>query len=454
MIDKVKATIEKYGMLKGGERVIVALSGGSDSMTLLNVLYELREEYNLTLEAAHVNHCLRGNDADADEQFARRECEKKGIVIHVLRADVRGEAEKSGETLEEAGRRIRYGFFESLGEDAVTATAHNLNDRIETFMFNFSRGTALKGLCSIPPVRNRIIRPLIDCSKQEILEYCSDNSIGYVTDKTNADVKYSRNRIRHNVLPELKELNPGFEMCAGRCMDSLNEDEEFLHSLAEKATDEAYCQNGYLIERLYRESGPVRKRAIRIIAENSLDIKPDSRTLETIDGLIREYAENGKGSNAEISGGNTVRTRAGMLEFPKVSETQAAEQVGLKLGSNSFGNYCVVAELVDADTVCLQNISKDLSLFYADCGIIRENTVIRSRNPEDRISYSKGNFSKALRKIQNEKAIPPEERDLIPVIADEKGLLIAAYCGIDSRAVVKPGQTKAVRIQIYKKTDI
>ena len=232
MIDKVIRTVEKYQMLPEGGRVIAALSGGSDSMAMLTALLMLRERYSFTLEAAHVNHCLRGEQADSDERFVRDFCEKQGIKLHVLRADVAAEAKKNGEGLEEAGRRVRYAFFDSLGEDAVIATAHNLSDKVETFLFNFARGSALRGLCSIPAVRGRIIRPIIDCTKDEILRFCKENSIEFVTDATNSDIKYSRNRIRHTVIPQLKSVNPAFERSAGGCMELLAQDEELLTQTA------------------------------------------------------------------------------------------------------------------------------------------------------------------------------------------------------------------------------
>ena len=195
MIDKIRETIKKYNMIPDGATVVCAVSGGSDSMVLLNALNTLKNEYNFRLIAAHVNHGLRGESADRDENFVNGKCSEMGIEIRILRADVASLAKDSGTGLEECGRKVRYDFFNSLGENVIIATAHNLSDRVETFLFNFTRGSALRGLCSIPPVRDNIIRPLIDCSKEEILDFCQSYSIEYVTDETNSDVRYSRNRI-------------------------------------------------------------------------------------------------------------------------------------------------------------------------------------------------------------------------------------------------------------------
>ena len=181
-------------MFRPDARVVAAVSGGSDSMAMLTALNMLKAEYGFTLCAAHVNHCLRGNDADSDEAFVCEKCREMGVELYVKKADVRRLAAEKGIGLEECGRQVRYEFFESLGDDVIIATAHNLSDKTETFLFNFSRGSALRGLCSIPAVRGNVVRPLIDCSKAEILEFCEKNGIEYVTDATNSDVDYSRNR--------------------------------------------------------------------------------------------------------------------------------------------------------------------------------------------------------------------------------------------------------------------
>ena len=163
-------------MIECGSAVVAAVSGGSDSMALLFALKSISDDYGFALCAAHVNHCIRGNDAERDENFVRQKCEELGVELFVKKADVVKMASEQGIGLEECGRNVRYEFFNSLGDNIVIATAHNLSARAETFLFNFARGSALRGLCSIPPVRDNIIRPLIECSKEEILDFCQKNA--------------------------------------------------------------------------------------------------------------------------------------------------------------------------------------------------------------------------------------------------------------------------------------
>lgn len=430
---KVKQTIDKYNLIPKGSRVIVALSGGSDSMSLLHVLCSLKDDYGITLEAAHVNHCLRGQDADSDEAFVKEQCESLGITLHTLKADVKALALKEGKTVEEAGREVRYGFFNSLGDNIVIATAHNLNDRAETFLFNFARGTSLKGLCSIPVIRGNVVRPLIDCTKQEINDYCEHNGIPYVTDKTNADVKYTRNRIRHNVITELTTVNSGFAHNAMRCIDNLNEDEQFLSSLADEKLKAAEKENGYDILALSSLPAPLLKRAVSSVISSKAGITPDSRMIDDVISALKDYSEKGTGRAVQLSGDIFLRTRAGLLEGVNKA-SQAGDAVTLDMGINSFGSYSIKLEISEKGTDCSYNVCKDVATFYVDYDKIQGSLICRTRMAGDVISLKSRGVTKPLRKLQNEMKLPPEIRENAPVVADDMGLIAAYGCGIDKRA--------------------
>ena len=448
MKTKVISTIEKYDMIPEGSRVIVALSGGSDSMSLLTVLYMLKDELNFTLEAAHVNHMLRGKDADDDENFVKNHCEKLGIKIHILKADVKGEAKKSGESLEEAGRRIRYEFFASLGEDCLIATAHNLGDRIETFFFNFTRGASLKGLCSIPPVRGNIIRPIIECSKAEILDFLKENSVDYRTDKTNSDTVYSRNRIRHNIIPELREINPSFEQNAARCINLLSEDEKFLHSLGEELIEKSKKSGGYDIQILHPSPVPVKARALSSIISEETGVFPDAAAINSVMKLLDDYVNSGEGKGVDIPGG-IARTGAGLLKFPKKNE-YSPDKVVLSEKENQFGKYIIKIAYSEKYTVCSPKETNNVYNYLLDANKISGKVYASVRQSGDSISLPGRNITKSLRKLQNEKGIPPEERDFMPVIRDDEGILLAAGCGIDKRAAVTAETGKILQITILK----
>ncbi len=431
MINKVKAAVEKYNMLPEGATVVAGVSGGSDSMAMLNILNSLKDEYGITLIAAHVNHGLRGETADRDERFVKEKCSVMGIECRVLRADVSGAAKEKGIGFEECGRQIRYEFFNSLGDNIVIATAHNLSDRTETFLFNFARGSTLRGLCSIPAVRDNVVRPLIGCTKDEINAFCAENSIEYVTDETNSDVAYSRNRIRHNVVSQLCEINPSFEKNASRCIESLNEDEAFLNLLAKELVNKARTDGGYDIKILLDSALPVMKRALIMIAENETGITPEYRAVESIAEILE------KSGRVQINGGVTVRVRKGILGFPSAS--------------HGLGNASIETQIINIDeTNNLQNILKQDLEYFLDYDKIHGRMFVRSREAGDRISLAARGCTKSLKKLFNELSVPPEKRDSIAVVADDDGLLILEGIGIDRRAVVTKETKKVMIVKITR----
>lgn len=443
MIDKIKSTINKYNMLCGASKVVAAVSGGSDSMALLFALKSIKDEYGFELCAAHVNHCIRGEDAERDEAFVRSKCNELGVEIYVKKADVIKMASEQGIGLEECGRNVRYDFFNSLGDNVVIATAHNLSDRAETFLFNFARGSALRGLCSIPPVRDNIVRPLIECSKEEILDFCEKNNIEYVSDITNDDVKYSRNRIRHNVVSELCKINPSFEKCAGRCIDSVNEDEIFLSSLAEEAIKNASVKNGYDAAVISQLPIPIKKRAIVGIIEKSTKITVESKFINNIcDMLI-------SGGSMQINGGVTVRVRKGIVDFPLYNnETPVSQQLEK---TNKFGDAVISSvRYENSETDNLQIVSEYGLEYYLDCDKICGKVIIRSRQDGDKITLASRKCTKSLKKLFNELAVPPEKRSSVAVFADDSGVILVEGSGVDQRVAVGKNTRNVLKIRIER----
>ena len=443
MNNKVRVSIERYNLLPEGSTVVAAVSGGSDSMVLLNILNSIKNEYKINLCAAHVNHCLRGDDADRDEKFVEKKCNEMGIPVHILRVNVAEKAKESGEGFEECARRIRYEFFNSLGDNIIIATALNLSDRVETFLFNFSRGSALRGLCSIPVKRDNIVRPLIECTKTEILEYCKKNSIEYVTDYTNDDVSYSRNRIRHNIVKEFSHINKSFEKCAERCISAINEDEVFLSSLADDLIGEAKRDNGFDTQRLADAPIPVKNRAIIKIAEKCVGATPEHKFVSMICDMLET---DGK---LQINGGVTVRVRKGILDFPQEAcECTASEIVD---GKADFFDSVIETKIVNIKEINnLQNFSNQGLEYYLDCDKIFGRLVVRSRQAGDKISLKSRGCTKSLKKLFNELEISPEKRNSVAVFADEKGVVLVEGAGCDSRAAVTKSTEKVLIVRIKK----
>lgn len=431
-------------MIKSGDVVYAAVSGGSDSMAMLHILNRIKNGFGFELRAVHVNHGIRGNDADSDEWFVEEYCQGIEVPLSVLRADVVGEAERLGLGLEEAGRKIRYEYFSSLESGSLIATAHNLTDRAETFLFNFARGSTLRGLGSIPPVRDNFIRPLIDCSKDEIEEYCKINNIPFVTDSTNADVTYSRNRIRHNVLTELRTINPSFEASALRCIESLREDEAYLSGLAEKLVFDSSCEKCYDADVLASAPLPVRKRAVIRIIEKNFGITPENKAVDEICRILEN------GGSRQINSGIVVRVRGGFLEFPEKALPRNGEQ-DLCEGTFLAGNAEITVSFINVDeTICLHNILNIDSICCLDCDKIIGKAVFRSRAAGDKITLKKRRCTKTLKKLFNELSVAPEKRDSVIVLADDAGVLFAEEIGVDARAEIGPETRRILKIEINR----
>ncbi len=426
MINKVISTIVKYNMIERGSVVIAAVSGGSDSMAMLHILDAVKSELGFVLKAVHVNHGIRGAEADSDEQFVERYCSHNSIPLEVLKADVVAEAHRLGMGLEEAGRKIRYDFFASQG-NVIIATAHNLTDRAETFIFNFARGSVLRGLGSIPPVRDNFIRPLIDCTKTEIEAYCEENNVPFVTDKSNCDVSYSRNRIRHNVLPELRLINNGFENAAARCIDSLREDEKYLSDCADNLVIKAEKNGSYDAAVISSAPAVIKKRAIIKIAEKLCGVTPEYKFIDELCFILEN------GGSRQINGGMTLRVRNGFVECPDSSSEPLGGSVEFSSGNFKIGEYEVC---VSFDTDCLQNVSNYNHKYIIDCDKINGKAFFRGREQGDKICLKGRGCTKTLKKLFNELAIEPEKRDSVVILADASGVLLVAGVGIDSRVAV------------------
>jgi len=234
MINKVKNAIQKHGMLDKGERVIVAVSGGPDSIALLKVLAMISEEYGLTLITAHLNHGLR-KEADDEEQFVRRVSREMGITLESKKSDINSLKKGTGRSIEDISREVRYRFLNEAARkhDAHTiALGHNLNDQIETVLMNFLRGSGSEGLKGMLPARDSLyIRPLLGISRREILSFIEFHKIQYVTDASNTESLYLRNRIRHSLIPQLKKYNQNLEKSLYNMADIMRLDDDYMKTV-------------------------------------------------------------------------------------------------------------------------------------------------------------------------------------------------------------------------------
>lgn len=293
-LDKIRTTIAEFKMTENGGTVAAALSGGADSVSLLRALLLLKDELGITVRACHLNHCLRGEESDGDERFCAELCRKLSVPLDTARIDVNAFREKH-ESLEEAARRLRYGFFsEVLGNadtPAVLATAHTASDNVETVLFNLTRGTGAGGLCGIPPVRRSegltVIRPLIGCTRIDVEGFLKALGQDHINDSSNLSVDYSRNRIRLNVVPELERINPALAEGITRMTRNLRGDNAFLEELSEKALNDTQSGRGWEAARLAALPDPIKARAVRMILIRG-GIEPSALRIQTASALLEK----------------------------------------------------------------------------------------------------------------------------------------------------------------------
>lgn len=438
MICKVKETLDKFCMCENTDEIIVGFSGGADSVCLLHILNSLKGEYGFSVRAAHVNHCLRGEESERDEKFVRDFCLEHGIELSVLKTDVLSGAKENSMGIEEYGRKVRYDFFQTLlSEKSKIATAHNLNDTEETFLFNLARGSSLKGLTSIPPVRDNIIRPIIECSREEIEEYCRSNGLKFVIDSTNLSDEYTRNKIRHNVIPVLKEINPSFDKSILRCLNSLREDEDYLKRLSDNLYEEVRCGNSFDADKLKNEDISLQKRIISRIVYEKCGVLPESKHISLILAILN-------GGKVELFDRETLIVRHGKLYFLSDVKKREITETTVSFDSSGMWSDNYISLCISESST--QKVYKELVISTLDYGKICGNLVLRKRQEGDKITLPIRKVTKSLKKLFNEMKISPEERDNIFVLADDKSVVWVEKIGVDARVVPGNDTKKYVNI--------
>lgn len=432
MLDKIIEFSEKYNMLPKGSDIVCGLSGGADSVCLAVCLKLLSERLSLTIEAVHVNHCIRGDESNRDEQFCRELCRKLGIKLTVVTCDVPSYAKEHALSLEEAARIMRYQALESCSEGKIIATAHNANDNLETALFNLARGSGLKGVSGIPPVRGSIVRPLLAVTRAEIENFLMQNGYIYVTDSTNLSDDYTRNKIRHKIIPLLEELNPSVINTSVASLDVMRDENDFIEEEVGSALTE--CRNGSKLCGLGSYPSLIRRRCIAALLKEKGVPYSNDRLRECEKIALSGGKLNVKGSLYVTSDGYT-------LELKELHEKTAEKELSAELiiGENSiFEEKILSAELISGKNINInENVNTNLAIYYLDYDKIIGRALVRNRRCGDKIKLSGRDFTSSVKKLINEK-VPPEKRSELHFIEDERGTVFAECIGIAGRAA--PGE--------------
>jgi len=443
MEKKIYEAVCRYGMEEIYNGAIVGFSGGADSSALLHYL----KGKCSNLLAIHVNHMIRGEEADRDEAFCRSVCKKYGVELLVFSVDIPALAREKRQGLEQTAREERYRIFNEVLSSNPRykriVTAHNANDNAETVVFNLARGSGANGLSGIKPVYENVCRPLIYSSRNDIIKYCNDNNIEYVIDSTNDDTDYTRNRIRHAVIPELLKINPGLLTSCIRLGEILRADEEYISKEANRVID--MCIGGKI------------SKEIAV----SLDDAVLARVLKSVSGRNIEYStvkacrqliENWKtGKMVNLEAGLTFKLERSYCTFIKTSDVGRVEfYKPLKDGVNEIDSVGVI--------ICI-NSELDRAGYELSGAVTLKASVVCgelfARSRQDGDTVKSGGMTKKIKRIFADRHIPSHKRDLIPLVCDGEGVL--AIPGIVARdgAFVKKSQSdnETITIKVYKKRE-
>lgn len=438
MIEKIKNYVKKYKMIQDGDRLIVGVSGGVDSVCLLFVLLELKKEMNIDIIVVHVNHGLRGQNSDDDETFVELLCKEHQLEMVTYHVDIRAMAEKNKQSLEEAGRGARQAAFEKArithgGTKIVMA--HHKNDNAETLLMNLSRGTGLRGIGGMRPVRDNVIRPLLCVERWEIEEYTKKNLIAYRIDESNISDDYTRNRIRNHILPFLQEhVNSHAVQHMNDTMQQMRGVYEYISKQVDKeyeacVKDKDKNKKMLVIDVAYFDQieeilkGPIILKCLTGVAEHVQNLT--QAHVRAVRGLftnqvgkridlpyevvaIRDYES--VTIRKKIEGQNN-EVEAIPIQIPGITEIPGTD-------------WDIECKIIDnSEDIVLQRIPQKIYTKCFDYDIIKDALVVRTRRPGDYITIDKNGSKQKIKSYYINEKIPSEMRDQLPLIADRSHVL-------------------------------
>lgn len=416
MEQKVKTYIQNHHMLEKGEKVVVGVSGGADSVCLLFLLLSWRNVWNLKLEAVHVHHGLRGVQADADEQYVRKLCEKHQVPLHVFHEDVRAYADEQGMTEEEAGRALRRERFVQVKQEtgaSKIALAHHKNDNVETVLWNLSRGSGLRGVGGIRPVHGVWIRPLLCVTREEIETYLKKNQIAYCEDETNHEDSYTRNRLRNHVIPYLREeVNARAVEHIADTIEQLRKVGEYLEKETDQYVEMCVRKEGetWILQKEIFEQIPevLQSYVLHDVLGKVAGRKKDLAQVHI--QMVNDLLQKQVGKSCNLPYQMQVQRCYEGLEIAKSMEEEEETAPLMKMRTFPKGE-------------CKGTFPENPYTKWFDYDIIEGTVTLRHREPGDYIVINKSGGTKKLKQYFIDEKVPQKEREKVWLVADGKQIL-------------------------------
>ena len=391
-------------------------------MVLLHCLSQLKDKFGLRISALHVNHGIREGEAVRDEKFCVDVCQKYGVTCIVKKVDVPRLASKTGMSLETAAREARYGIFEDVLLEyphAYIATAHNATDNAETLLFRMARGTALRGLCGIPAKRGQVIRPLLGVSSAEIRRWAEEHGIAYVLDSTNQDVSYTRNFVRHELIPRLEMVHEGAIEHISCMVDSLSDDEAYLCQEARKLLGSSALRST-----LANAHVAIACRALRYLYEE-VQVSKDALTAEQLQEMLHVVKNGSKNAMVTLPCGVVLHIEGEYLFFTTGESHRALQQTPVFMGENILPNECGIFVLstspITLEIFPTLNVYRNLIYSCANSATIDGELYVRPKVDGD--TYRYGGMTHKVKRLFSDRKLSLTMRRKWPLLCDSQGIL-------------------------------
>ncbi len=456
-INKVIDTIEKYNMLSFSDHVLVGLSGGPDSVCLLLTLNKLKSKYNLRISAIYIDHRLRPNDIPKEIEFCKKLCDDLNVTFYTHSINVKEFALKEKINLQEAARILRYATFDQISiniKAGKIALGHNADDQAETVIMRLLRGAGPAGLGGIPPVRKKIIRPLIEVERTEIEEFLNKNKVNFMFDFSNVNTEYMRNKIRHILMPAIKKISPQATKIISKTADIIREENDYINVSVTKAlmrlmsrkTDqrvELFCNPMEVLNIV------ILRRALRVAIDSVRDLKGiEFNHIEEIIRLIKKGKPGDriylpKGIRA-IKGYSTIIITSEPPQKLSIYQIDIPKPVYLKENS-------MTVDIKEISIEDIQDYGNGKNLIYIDADKIKFPLIIRPRKEGDYFYPFGFGKKKKLQDFFVDEKIPRDERDLIPIIESEGNIVCIVGYRLDDRYKIDHNTTRCLQIKVIPK---